>query len=156
MQEKLFCTNCAKEILKPNIRLKGNQAYCGTKACQNARKARWKRDKMASDPEFANRQEQGKKRWRKEKPAHLYQKRYRGNNPEYEKDNRIKQRVRNQKRKSAPAESRSEKIVKVDALPPDNQKTNIYRMKILTPNRLLKIVKVDALLVQLSQSQSVT
>jgi hypothetical protein len=155
MQEKIVCVNCHNEV-PANIRLKGNQQYCGAKACQNARKAQWKRNKMAADPDFAAKQKKSQQHWRKNKPAHQYQKQYRQTHPQYVENNRIKQHQRNQKRNSSIPASSSEKIVKVDASPSNDQKTNIYLMKILTPNVSPKIVKVDALIVQLIECQSIT
>jgi len=73
MQEKIVCVNCHNEV-PANIRLKGNQQYCGAKACQNARKAQWKRNKMAADPDFAAKQKKSQQHWRKNKPAPQYQK----------------------------------------------------------------------------------
>jgi hypothetical protein len=155
MQNTITCKNCRQEICG-NIRLKGNQRYCGVRECQNARKAEWQHQKISTTPAYAQHQQDCKKHWRQIKPAHQYQKEYRLRHPEYVENNRIQQRKRNQKPRLSGADDASEMIVKMDALPLSTEKTNTYRMIILTPGVSQKIVKMDAFIVQLEKYQGVT
>lgn len=153
MQKMITCTNC--DQTKPaNQRLKGPQFYCNSKPCQNARKNAWRQQKKATDPEAcAKQQKTSNERWRKNKPAHLYQSDYRETHPEYVKKNKIEQRQRNQKRQKFDSAKALKKIVKSDTFCSEIEKTDIYRMKILTPNVSEKIVKSDAFVVQLQKYQ---
>jgi hypothetical protein len=149
MQKTIKCKNCGQE--KPaNIRLKGTQKYCGAVECQRARKAAWQKEKMAKDADYRASQHECVKQWREKRPPHQYQKQYRQDHPEYVSDNRNKQRIRNQKRR---AQTTHEKIVKMDALQKQLEKSEIY---IMTPYKMdtsKKIVKMDTLLVQLQAFQ---
>ena len=145
MPKTIICKNCGKE--KPaNIRLKGTQEYCGEPDCQRARKAEWQREKLTKDADYSARQKQCVEKWRKNKPAHKYQNQYRQDHPDYVSVNREKQRIRNQKRRD---QTSQEKIVKMDALQNQLEKTMDY---IMTPYKMdasKKIVKMDTLFVQL-------
>jgi hypothetical protein len=155
MQKAITCINCG-EVVAANPCLKGDQSYCNKKACQNARKLAWYHAKIASDSEYAERQEQCKRRWRKNKPAHKYQNHYRQTHPDYVKQNREQQQERNRTYRLLTKESASQTIVKIDALSSTSssiKKPNIYEMKILTPNVLPKIVKIDTLIVQIQPCQ---
>lgn len=79
---------------------------------------------------------------------------YRKTHPGYAKQNRIQQKQRNQKRQKTNKAEMSGKIVKSDAFKPEVEKTDIYLMKILTPNVAEKIVKSDALIVQIQKYQA--
>jgi hypothetical protein len=154
MQKMISCKNCGKAVAA-NPRLKGKQAYCGSRACQNARKNAWQRQKMATDPAYAHRQAECKKQWRQNKPGHLYQKRYRQRNADYVEKNRHQQRQRNRTRQKSDSANASKKIVKMDPLLSAIEKSTLYRMRILTPNLPEKIVKSDALVVQLQKYQPI-
>ena len=160
MQKTITCIHCG-DIVFPNPRLKGNQSYCSKKACQNARKLVWYQAKIASDPEYAQRQQQCKKSWREKKPANKYQDQYRQTHPDYVKKNREQQKERNRRYRLLAKENASKKIVKIDALSSSsltNEKSNIYEMKILTPNvseEIVKIVKIDTLIVQIQPRQGI-
>lgn len=147
MQKTFICKNCKKE--KPtNFRLKGNHKYCSDIECQRARKAAWQREKMAKDAEYRADKKESNEKWRKNRPAHQYQRQYREEHPDYVEDNRNKQRIRNQKRRE---KGSTEKIVKMDAF--NTLKSDTY---ILTPyeqNTSGKIVKLDAFLVELESFQ---
>ena len=148
MQRIFICACCGKQKLA-NPKLKGSQFYCGDHDCQKARKAAWQRQKMASDPEYRADQKEGLKKWRKNRPLDQYQKQYRQCHPEYVEWNRQAQKLRNQKR----SKTSSEMIVKMDAL--TDLKTDTYLLTPLRKNRAGKIVKMDALLVELSVFQHV-
>ncbi len=147
MQKTIICKNCEKE--KPaNPRLKGNQEYCGDPECQRARKAAWQREKMAKDADYRADKKESNKQWRKNRPAHQYQRPYREQHPDYVEDNRNKQRIRNQKRRENVS---TEKIVKIDAftsIEPDTYIMTPYEKDVSG-----KIVKMDALLVELESFQ---
>jgi hypothetical protein len=48
------CVHCSKEF-RPNPRVK-NQKYCNNRECQRTRRARWRRHKMATDPDYLDNQ----------------------------------------------------------------------------------------------------
>ena len=135
-----ICRHCKKKKCL-NTRLKGKQEYCGDPPCQRARKAEWKREKLLSDPSFAEAQRDGCARWRRNKSA--YWKGHRQRNPKQAQRNLLLQRKRNLLRRQRPPEG---VIAKVDAFasyPPDNlPKSGEYW---LVP----VIAKVDALKVNL-------
>lgn len=79
---------------------------------------------------------------------------YRKTHPDYAEKNRIQQRERNRKRKKSNTEKQSKKIVKSDAFELETEKSTIYQMKILSPNKSEKIVKSDAFIVQLQKYQA--
>lgn len=150
MSKYIICSGCKRHV-KANPRLKGNQKYCGSIECQRERKRRWYSNKITTDHSYAAKQKESKQKWRKEKPSHQYQKRYREEHPEYQEKNRLKQRERNKERKLSEEEIKREKIVKIDALFSTDSKTKSYAMKILTPGIPEKIVKIDTLIVQLQE-----
>ena len=102
---------------------------------------------MSEDPSYKQRQANAQKKWRKEKPAHEYQKHYRQTHPQYVEANRIKQKERNKKHRR--------KIVKIDALNSKPLNTGYYRIRFLDPKASEKIVKIDTLLVQLQQYREI-
>jgi hypothetical protein len=153
MQKTITCKNCSKTV-PANPRLKGNQEYCNAKECQNARKRANKEQRKAADPEgFAKREKKKNETYNKNKPMHQYMDNYRQTHLDYTKKNRIQQRRRNRKRKKFDPEKMPKKIVKSDTLEIDTEKTGIYQMQILFPNESEKIVKSDALIVQLQKYQ---
>lgn len=81
MQKTIICKNCEKEK-SANPRLKGNQEYCGDPECQRARKAAWQREKMAKDADYRADKKESNKQWRKNRPAHQYQRPYREQHPD--------------------------------------------------------------------------
>ena len=149
MAKTIICKNCGKEV-PANIRLKGTQEYCSDPVCQRARKAVWQRAKLARDADYRVRQKQCVKSWQKNKPAHKYQDQYRQDHPGYVAKNREQQRIRNQKRRQ---KIRQQKIVKMDALQIQPEKTKDYIMTQYKMDASKKIVKMDTLLVQLTAFQ---
>jgi len=149
MKKTFICKNCHKE--KPiNIRLIVPQQYCGDAPCQRARKAEWQRQKKANDANYRARQQQSVKRWQNNNLFHRYMSQYRQGHPDYVAQNREQQKVRNQKRR---LQLQRQKIVKMDALVKQLEKSTIY---VMTPYQLdasQKIVKMDPLLVQLTVFQ---
>ena len=149
MSKTIICKNCDKEV-PANIRLKGNQEYSGEPDCQRARKAAWQREKKAKDADYCARQKQRAKNWRENKPAHKYQDQYRQDHPNYVKKNREQQKVRNQKRRD---QASQQKIVKMDALQDQPEKTMDFILTSYQMDASKKIVKMDTLLVQLTAFQ---
>jgi len=149
MAKMFICKNC--HTLRPaNIRLKGIQDYCNAKKCQRARKAAWQRNKMDNDPHYRAKQIDCLNKWRKKRPLDQYQKQYRQEHPDYVKKNRELQILRNQKRSKY---LEYKKIVKMDTLKKSSVKSNTYLMKPIKMDSSGKIVKMDALIVQLTDLQ---
>ena len=150
MAALFLCKNC-HELKPANHRLKGNQEYCSASACQRARKAAWQKNKMATDLTYRGRQKECLRRWRKARPLDQYQKQYRLQHPEYVAKNRQLQRIRNKKRLNS---QNDQKIVKMDALKKPSKKSNTYLMNPYKVDASGKIVKMDTLIVQLTDLQA--
>lgn len=150
MLKTITCNHCKSKVAE-NPRLKVEQKYCGKPGCQAARKTEWYRKKIAVSPEYSNNQKESKRKWRREKPSHEYQRRYRERHPEYVKKNRQQQQERNRRRRLKEKENESKKIVKIDALGINSIKTRIYRMRPMKMDSEGKIVKIDTLYVELKQ-----
>jgi hypothetical protein len=95
MVQMIRCKHC-KRLVPANPRVK-NQLYCGRKACQQARKSDWQRQKMKRDPDYAESQDQARRNWRNKNRD--YWKNYRNTNTEYTDRNRELQKQRDQKRR---------------------------------------------------------
>jgi hypothetical protein len=153
MPTTFICDGCHLE--KPaNPCLKAGQRYCADPKCQRERKRLWQKAAMtADDAIYRTKQIAFLKHWRKEHPLHRYQKQYRENHPDYVKNNREKQRVRNRKRCHKAESTSAEKIVKMDALPNRLIKSGIYLMQPCEMDASKVIVKMDALVVELKLFQ---
>ena len=147
MQKPFICQGCGQEK-QANLRLKGNQGFCGEPRCQRARKAQWQKTKMKTDAVYRAQELDCLREWRRKRPLHRYQSEYRETHPEYVAENRRKQRIRNWKRHR---QNEAEMIVKMDAL--SKIKSNTYVMR---PLACEKIVKMDALVVELTVLQHVS
>ena len=99
------CAHC-RQAFVPNPRIK-HQEYCGRQVCQNARKAKWQRQKMALDSDYQLNQKDAQHQWQ-EKNADYWDK-YRQSHPEYCERNRQLQKLRDAKR-------RAQRLAKMDAL----------------------------------------
>jgi hypothetical protein len=148
MQTTIKCKNGGHEV-PANFRLKGNQQYCGDPECQRARKRAWQKNKMATDRKYRRTQSACLVRWRKEHALHRYQKQYRENHPEYVEKNREQQRLRNDKRRQRVQLTPLEKIVKMDTFQKQPIKSGFYWLSPHAMDASQKIVKMDALLVEL-------
>lgn len=147
--ETFRCVHCQGRY-KKNSRLKGQQKYCGSQSCQQARKNRWEREKLSKDSEYRDRRRESKKRWYSRYPGNQYQNVYRHSHPNYLETNRKKQQKRN---KSRTIESGFPKIVKTDALSSKSPvKRGLYILLPYQKTDTRKIVKTDALIVQLLAS----
>ena len=112
--EPVVCLNCY-EFFLPSPRHK-HQRYCMKPACRRAKKAAWKRHKMATDPDFKLDQKLSNQKWAQSNPG--YWKDYRKRNPKKAQRNRILQSVRNRRRAQAgniERQADSALIAKVDA-----------------------------------------
>lgn len=153
MQKYFRCIHCSK-LTRFNPRLKGNQLYCGNRACQQARKNKWEKDKLQKDKSYNTRRKNQKAKWRSNKPCDQYQKQYRESHPQYVITNRDKQRTRNKSRRVLPKASTGQKIVKTDALHPGSLLPGgLYLLQPYCPGTTEKIVKTDALIVALESYQ---
>ena len=164
MIKTFTCKNC-QETIKKNPRLKCPQHYCGKSACQRSRKNAWARDKYLQNSNYRKEKKKFNKQWRDKHPADKYQRTYRNKHPDYKIENRKSQIKRNQNRKSS-----SDKIMNI----PTNSRNNtqsftvqkdckdghviqesliqegLYAILPYNPDTRQKIVKMDALIVQLS------
>ncbi len=149
MSKYFYCKHCEQRKRK-NPRLKNNQSYCGTKACQQAWKNKWEREKIKKDPVYhASRKEQ-KAKWRKECPVDAYQRYYRQSHPEYDQRNRELQKSRNLEAKKRQLEHPVSNIVKTDPLTPGTPiLSGLYAIYPYKTGLDKKIVKTDPLIVEL-------
>ena len=69
------CLGCRRQV-PANPRVK-DQKYCGWIECQRARKKKWQRRKMASDPDYRDNHHDAQKQWKEAHPE--YWKNYRKN-----------------------------------------------------------------------------
>jgi hypothetical protein len=107
MCEKIRCAapDC-KRLFIPNPRVK-NQLYCGEKDCQRARRRKWQKEKLATDPDYKADQADRQREWRQLHPG--YYKEYRQAHPANRQRNSLLQRYRN---------ARARVIAKMDAFKP--------------------------------------
>lgn len=132
MSHKRRCANCGCRFV-PNPRVK-TQRFCSKKTCQQARKTKWQRGKMATDPDYQANQRDGQSAWRTRHPD--YWRQYRQNRPDYRERNRVLQQHRDQKR-------RPSMLAKMDALASVSfVKPGIYHLIPATGEHL---AKMDAL-----------
>lgn len=113
-----ICVSCKKPYVK-NPRQK-QQKYCSDPACQKARKAKWQREQMRSNPKYRKDQLQAKKDWFDQHPD--FWKKYRKKHPEKNLRNFLMQRKRNQQRQLKRLENRADEkvIAKMDVLEANN------------------------------------
>ena len=73
------------------------QAVCSLISCQRRRRREYHRDKIHSDPDYAQTVRLSRKKWRDEHPG--YQKQYWQNHPQAAEHNRQQQRRRDRRRR---------------------------------------------------------
>ncbi len=105
MNGTISCAHCG-HLFTPNPRVK-NQRYCGKKPCQRARKRKWQKEKLATDPDYKANQRACQIDWHRQHPG--YYRKYRQGNPRYCQRNTLLQSCRNAKARV---------IAKMDALEP--------------------------------------
>jgi hypothetical protein len=152
MTRMFRCKHCGK-LFKRNPRIKNSQRYCGQKGCQQARKNAWELLKIKTDERYRERRQGSKKRWRKHRPSHIYQQKYRETHPEYVTHNCEQQKKRNV---NGTAMDSYTKIVKTDALFSEGLiNPGLYALLPWNKSEMEKIVKTDALMVQLTVLQNI-
>ena len=109
---------------------------------------------MAEDPSYRAKQTACVKKWRQPRRLDQYQRAYRKTHPEYVEANREKQRIRNARRSNRQKLASAEKIVKMDAARKRLTESVIYRMTSYEVDASGKIVKMDAVLVELTPLQA--
>jgi hypothetical protein len=152
----LVCLHCGKEVLR-NRKLKHHeQHYCGSKACQAARKLSFDRNKYTTNSLFRSKKLRNTRNRNKKHAAQgnplassRYQRDYRAIHPDYVIENRKKQRERNAGK--AGKMHHETKIVNPDAYmsqPPEND--IVYAMiavdykKIVNPDAFMsKIIDME-------------
>jgi len=145
MKNSITCCHCGKKV-KKNARIK-TQHYCSSRACQQARKNQWERDKLQSQKSYREQRKLQKANWRCVRPIHEYQRHYRATHPHYQATNRQTQGHRNRAMLN---------IVKTDALLSVGQFTS--GMYTIFPYRMDakgNIVKTDALIVEIRSCQGI-
>ncbi len=110
-----ICIHCGQ----PFKRHCNTQKYCGKTDCQNARKAKWRRDELNKNPKFKAEQKQAHQDWKDKRPQD-YWKNYRKKTVKKTERNRILQRMRNQRRRRFKVEKKfilaaSKNIAKIDS-----------------------------------------
>ena len=132
MVNKNRCAHCNR-IFKPDPRIK-EQSYCSRSSCQRARKTRWQRHKMKTDPDYQANQKNAWRSWRRRNRD--YWRPYREKHPDYCDRNRLLQGKRDEER-------RRRNLAKMDALRAMNSiETGTYY---LLPSHLSHLAKMDAL-----------
>lgn len=71
-----------------------NQKYCSDKLCQAARKRRWRKQRLAKDPDYHSNQRSAQQKWQLKNQD--YWRRYRASHPKYVDRNRELSRKRAQ------------------------------------------------------------
>lgn len=150
MPSTIRCKHCGRRIFK-NPRIKKGQRYCGSGACQRARKNTWEREKIKKDEHYHVHRQETKRRSQKQRQGYLQQRDYRETHPEYVKTNRENQVKRHENTKIIVSGS---PIVKTDALITEWLiPIGFYELIPCRTDASGKIVKTDALIVQLSGIQ---
>jgi hypothetical protein len=90
------CLHCG-DIFQCDPHIK-NQKYCSKEDCQQARRRAWKKKQYHTNKTYRKKHLESQRVWRKQRPAHQYQKEYRSSHPDYVIRNRELQKVRNKKR----------------------------------------------------------
>jgi len=108
MNRTIQCAHCGCHFV-PNPRVK-NQAYCRQKDCQRARKRKWQREKLSSDPDYRANQRDCQRQWHQRHPGYFQE--YRQRHRASTERNRLMQRYRNRLRRPP------EEIATMDAFHP--------------------------------------
>ena len=121
-----------------------DQQYCSRRICQNARRQRWRKHKLAIDSDYKANQYAAQRRWCEKNPD--YWKRYRASHCDYRRRNRHKQKTRNQKRGQGPIELSSVIAKRYALKSPNDIISGLYKLE---PADGSMIAKRYALLVKL-------
>jgi hypothetical protein len=98
MNRQSRCVHCRCRFV-PHPRVK-TQRFCSNKLCQRARKAKWQRAKMATDPDYQANQRDAQHAWQHRHPD--YWRQYRLRRADYRERNRLLQTHRDHKRRAKP------------------------------------------------------
>jgi hypothetical protein len=98
MNGKSRCAYCRRRFV-PNPRVK-IQRFCSNTPCQRARKAKWQRDKMATDPDYQANQRDARQAWHTRHRD--YWRQYRQRRSDYCERNRLLQTHRDQAHRLKP------------------------------------------------------
>lgn len=98
MNGKSRCAYCRRRFV-PNPRVK-IQRFGSNTPCQRARKAKWQRDKMATDPDYQANQRDARQAWQTRQRD--YGRQYRQRRSDYYERNRLLQTHRDQARRLKP------------------------------------------------------
>jgi hypothetical protein len=143
--KKRPCKNCRRLFeISPQ---KPDQKYCKREKCQRAWKNAWQKEKMRTDDDYRQNQNDAQERWCKKNPD--YYKTYREKNPAYTKKNRLAQAERNRKKRSVSNQiAIDDSIAKMDVL---NNKNLIKsgRYTIISADNP-EFAKMDVLIVDMS------
>jgi hypothetical protein len=132
MNRQSRCAHCRRRYV-PNPRVK-TQRFCSNKPCQKARKAKWQRNKMATDPDYQANQRDAKQAWQSRHRD--YWRHYRHQHSDYCERNRLLQTHRDAIRRAKP-------LAKMDAsVTPSFLKLGTYH---IIPATGEPLAKMDAL-----------
>lgn len=106
VEQVTFRCACCRRIVRRNSRVK-LQHYCGAQACQQARKNKWQREKLTTDPDYRANKRESQQNWQKANPA--YWRKYRSRHPEYQRHNQRLQQARDHKRSQTTADHLAKK-----------------------------------------------
>lgn len=90
---------CCGKTFRPRPQVP-KQRYCGERACQQARKRAWQKERRHDDPDYRENQREAQKRWASRHPE--YWREWRQRHPEYRERNRRQQAERNARRRTSP------------------------------------------------------
>jgi hypothetical protein len=93
MNSAIPCAHCGR-LFAPDPRVK-NQRYCGDKGCQRARKRKWQKEKLGTDPDYKANQSACQIDWHRRHPG--YYRKYRRDRPSCRERNNLLQCCRNAK-----------------------------------------------------------
>jgi hypothetical protein len=95
MKYTFTCLHCGG-IFPCNPRVK-DQQYCKDGECRRASRRAWKHKNYATNTTYRDKCLHHQRAWRRRRPAHEYQRKYRESHPEYVERNRLLQCARNKK-----------------------------------------------------------
>lgn len=104
------CVHCGDEF-EPDSRVK-DQRYCKKEECQKARRALWQKERLRDDPDYKDNQKRCWKEWYSRHPG--YYREYRGKNTKYAEANRLRQKLRDMKRRKSGLDKLLAKMDSID------------------------------------------
>ena len=134
---------CCRRLFTPRRNVP-DQQYCSCKRCQNARRKRWRKQKLSNDPDYKANQQACQQRWCENNPD--YWQRYRASHPKYNQRNRELQRLRNQKRRVDASARIAKRYASSDQI---DVKSGVYKIIPVDGSSIAKryalIVKLDVI-----------